>query len=89
MADNVVGIRPGEVPEVTPPDNDVTRLLEDLLVKARAGELRGVAVACVEGIGDGCSLSTAWRGLPWTRWPLGTAVGLLQYRYMEALADRR
>lgn len=47
MAD-VVGIRGDIVPQVMPPNDDVIKVLEDLLERAKSGEVLGVCIAFQE-----------------------------------------
>ena len=55
---NVVSLRGTPLPSPSDPDPDVVKLLKNLLVKARAGQIHGIAVVCaVDGV-----VSTGWAG---------------------------
>lgn len=49
MAENVVGIRGEIVPQTLPPDEEVICLLEDMLERARSGDVLGVCIAFQHG----------------------------------------
>lgn len=68
----------------TEPDHELICLVESLLERAKSGELR--ALAYVTLTSEGC-IGTGWEGVSGSRWPIGTGVGLLQKRYMDALLE--
>jgi hypothetical protein len=45
MAEKVVGLRGAIVPQAEPPSPDVIKLLEDMLERARSGDVLGVSIA--------------------------------------------
>jgi len=57
---------------------DVVEILEELLERAKAGELQALAFATVNG---GGALGTGWNGNEGTRDVMGASISLLQSRY--------
>lgn len=69
-------IPPGEA------NPEMVEALEDLLSRAKSGELRGFAYATVSG---GDFHGSGWEGSDGSRHPLSSAIMMLQFRYAEAL----
>lgn len=63
------------------PDEDVIKQLEQLLERAKAGTLIGFAYATV---GSQIEQATGWVGAAGTRHAIGTAIDILQQRYVWA-----
>lgn len=78
MAD-VTTIHGGHIPGQ--PDPDVVKVAEDLLERAKAGTLIGLAYATV---GDQGEQATGWVGAAGTRHQVGTGIDILQQRYVWA-----
>lgn len=66
------------------PVDDVIEVLEDLLARAKAGDLTGIAYALTEKDGK---QGTGWVGAAGTRHPLGTALMMLNHRYSQGLLE--
>lgn len=64
------------------PDKDIIKELEELLAKAKSGDLIGFAYAEVLSNQD---QGTGWCGVAGTRHPMGTAIDILQLRYVQAM----
>lgn len=79
---NVVGLR-GEIPLYTPVP-EVIECLEELLARAKAGEVRAVALAYVlpEGI-----TGTAWNSGAASRHELTSAIAQLEFRHMAQVME--
>lgn len=58
---------------------DVVEMLEELLDRARAGAIQGVAVALVKDDGN---LATRWAGVT-NAIPMAAAIGRLHFDYMN------
>jgi hypothetical protein len=79
---NVVELKPGCIPDA--PFEDLVEELRRLLAEAESGELRGMAYATVRS--DNVK-GTGWTGAAGTRNALGTALMILQHRYVVALQE--
>ena len=69
-------IPPGEA------NPDMVAVVEDLLDRAKSGELRGLAYAT---FASGDITGTGWEGSDGSRHPLSSAIAMLQHRYTQAL----
>lgn len=69
-------IPPGEA------NPDMVAVIEDLLDRAKSGELRGLAYAT---FASGDITGTGWEGSDGSRHPLSSAIAMLQHRYTQAL----
>lgn len=68
-------------PDPRGPVPELIEDLEELLERAKSGELRAIAYALVTE----ATLSTGWTGSAGTRWTLYAAAGILHQRYLDAL----
>lgn len=63
------------------PDQDIIARLEDLLARAKRGEVSAVAYATLS---PGGSKATGWDGTQGTRDQLGMAITILAHRFVES-----
>ena len=75
----VIELQPGCNPQI--PDEAVVEMLQDLIERAKAGELRSIAYAATTKT-DTC---TGWTGGAGTRHSLGTGIRVLERRYIMAI----
>jgi hypothetical protein len=64
------------------PNGDLVQTLEGLLEDARSGKLRALAYCTVRNTD---LIGTGWDGSSGTRYPLGSAILILQSRYANGL----
>jgi hypothetical protein len=82
MTDNVIGFRGVALPGQ--PVANVVDLLKDLLARAEAGDIRGVAYAVTH---DGGAYGTGWEAEYGQRNDIAAAIMALNNRYAQALGD--
>ena len=82
MAEKVATIHGGRIPNT--PSDEVVATLERLLLDAKAGNLVALAYAVVR---EGNGQSTGWDGEAGTRHTLGTAIAMLQHRYVGDMLE--
>lgn len=70
------------VQTVPEPDGEIIAVIEDLLARAKSGDLQAIAYCTVS---DDGVVGTGWAGTDGTRHPLGMAVSILSVRYPTAV----
>lgn len=70
--------------EATGPDAEVIERIEELLERARRGDIVGIAYAVIE---QNNGMGTGWCGGHGTRDRIGMAVGILNHRYISAVIE--